>query len=161
MIDFSQPYFPQNAVNMLAVALAGLDPKIKVHKRPLRTTDSALCASVVAVNWSPDEDSLELRRPAEPTVSRYTLGVQGMAKDMSEERGIAKHSALSVAIRHLLYRDPVLAEALSRLDVPVAGGREVFLRSGIAGQEFMSNEAPRGGFLYLSTVEFWFETQIK
>jgi hypothetical protein len=158
--------FPMNVANTIALALEVIDPDVQIFRRPLRTTDPIQCISVVEVDWDPT-DSMEMRgkdKPAEPTIQRYTIGVQAMVKDMEEQRGIVVHSKLARRVRHVLYRDEDLRIALreSRIQYGDFGemSTETLQRHGIAGQQFMANRPPRGGFVFLSTVEFWFETQI-
>jgi hypothetical protein len=149
-----------NVCAVIEIALRDIDPGVKIHRRPLRTTDEKLSISVVPLDWAPDEGSYELGRPPEPTIQRYTLAVQAMVKDMEETRGIAKHSELSTRVRHRLYRDLDLELALPTVSVKIENTTETLKRYGTAGQQFMNNQNPKGGFIYLSTLEYWFETQI-
>lgn len=149
-----------NVCFVLAEALKDIDPDVKIYRRPLRTTDEAQCISVVPVDWNPDQGSIEFGRPGEPTIQRYTVAVQAMIKDMEEMRGIRKHSELSARVRHMLYRDLDLELALPTVSVKVGSTTETLRKHSTEGQQFMSNQNPKGGFIYLSTVEYWFETQI-
>jgi hypothetical protein len=160
MIGNETLYFPMNVCNVIAVALEAIDPDVKIYRRPLRTTDEAQSVSVVPVDWIPQQQSLELGRPPEPTIQRYTIAVQAMIKDMEEVSGIARHSNLSAKVRHMLYRDLDLEIALPTVSVKIGSTTETLKKHSIEGQQFMNNQAPRGGFVYLSTAEFWFETQI-
>ena len=83
-----------------------------------------------------------------------------MIKDLEETAGIARHSVLSARVRHMLYRDNDLRLALPTVGVTIGETTETLKRFGIEGQQFMNNQVPRGGFVYLSTCEFWVETQI-
>jgi len=156
--------FPQNVCNILRIGLGVIDPDVVIHNRPLRTTDESEAISVVPIDWDPDDDSHELSRytAPQPTIQRYTIAVQAMIRDMEEVRGIARHSVLSARVRHTLYRDPNIRLALPETKVSLDNGltTETLTRHGIAGQQFMNNQNPRGGFIYLSTLEFWFETQL-
>lgn len=152
--------FPMNVCNVLAISMEGIDPDVKVYRRPLRTTDEAQSIAVVPVNWEPIvPQSIELGK-REPTVQRYTIAIQAMIKDMEEMVGIARHSVLSARVRHMLYRDDNLALVLPMAGVTIGATTETLKRFGIESQQFMNNQVPRGGFVYLSTCEFWFETQI-
>lgn len=160
MITAETAVFPMNVANMLALALSDIDPDTKVLRRPLRTIDPSQSLSVVPVGWEPIEpESRELGKQ-EPTIQRYTIAVQAMIRDMDEIAGIARHSVLSSRVRHMLYRDPDLQLALPTVRVTIGATTETLKRHGLEGQQFMNNSSPQGGFVYLSTCEFWFETQI-
>lgn len=96
--------------------------------------------------------------PSEPTISTYVIGVQAFVKDFSEERGLARHSVLSKMIRSMLYRDAPLRVGLSALSVTMNDSVERSQRWGIRAQRYLSNEID-GNFLYLSTLEFWLDTE--
>jgi hypothetical protein len=63
-------------------------------------------------------------------------------------------------VRGILYRDGPLAIALSQLNVEVAGIRERSLRWGVTAQRFLNNEIGNNEWMFLSTVEFWLDTEI-
>jgi hypothetical protein len=155
--------FPNNAVDLVAGRFATLDPDIPAEhilKRPLRNTDPNISIGVFATLWLPDENSMEMKGTGfhDPTVDTYTLGVQGFVKDMDEERGLASHSVLSEMIRTMLYRDDPLRVGLAALSTSIGGVTKRYRRSGIRTQRYLSNELD-GSWLYLSTLEFWLETE--
>ena len=94
----------------------------------------------------------------EPTLQQYLITVQAFVKDMDEERGLATHSVLSKMIRSMLYRDDPLRVALGSLSVTTDNSIERTQRWGIRQQRYFSNELS-GSWLYLSTLEFWLETE--
>jgi hypothetical protein len=49
---------------------------------------------------------------------------------------------------------------LSQLNVEVAGIRERSLRWGVTAQRFLNNEIGNNEWMFLSTVEFWLDTEI-
>lgn len=162
MIPESELYldYPMNAVKVIADRIDTWSEDLFVCKRPLRSSDPVQSVGVIPVSWTPEIDTLEMRgRPnAEATLNRYNLGIQAFIKDMDEERGLASHSILSKRIRGMLYRDVTLRASLAALSVSAGGGGERAQRWGVGAQRFLTNEID-GSFLYLSTLEFWLETE--
>lgn len=162
MISADTPVFPNNVVALLDDRLTMIDPEVPVFKRPIRTSDPTQCIGIVPVQWSPNEDSKEMKGridASEPTLGEYVIAVQAFIKDMEEERGLATHSVLSQTIRSMLYRDRALAVGFASLGVTIGDTSERMQRWGVRRQAFVSNEIS-GAFLYMSTLEFWFETEI-
>lgn len=163
MITDATVVFPNNVVNILATHIQTLDADLAIVRRPPRTADPNQTVGVVAMQWTPREDSYELRGPpgvgrSEPTLGRYTVAVQAFVRDADEERGLAVHSVLSKMIRAMLYRDEDLRIDFAALSVQMNGSTERFQRWGVTTQRFMSRELT-GAFLYLSTIECFFETE--
>lgn len=154
--------FPNNIVDLAAARFATIDPDLYVVRRPLRNSDPNQSIGVSAAQWLPQEDSYEmLGGPVgrhEPSLQQYLVTVQAFVKDMDEERGLAVHSVLSKMIRSMLYRDEPLRVGLSALSVSMNGSTERAQRWGIRQQRYFSNEIS-GSWLYLSTLEFWLETE--
>jgi hypothetical protein len=90
-------------------------------------------------------------------MQQYIVGVQAFVKDGDEEVGLARHSALSYAIRSMLYRDASIRLGFQSLSYTSNGVTERLRRWGIRSQRFLSNELS-GSWLYLSTLEVWAET---
>jgi hypothetical protein len=152
--------FPNNIVNLWQTRVQALDADLKVVRRPLRSSDPIQSVGIVPVEWVPDPDSAEMRGQGnvDMSLNTYTLGIQAFVKDGDEERGLATHSVLSKMIRSMLYRDAVLRLGLAALSVTMDGSTERTQRWGIRTQRYVSNEID-GAFLYLSTLEFWLETE--
>lgn len=165
-ISENTPVFPNNVILLVADRIKLLDESLSgsTYRRPLRESDPNTAAGVFAATWEPDQESLEMRglgqnpAPSEPTISTYVIGVQAFVKDFSEERGLARHSVLSKMIRSMLYRDAPLRVGLSALSVTMNDSVERSQRWGIRAQRYLSNEID-GNFLYLSTLEFWLDTE--
>jgi hypothetical protein len=169
MITGNEPVFPNNVVDLLAMRFSMIDDDLFVARRPLRAEDLEQSIGVFGSMWVPDPESYEIRGlgegssvpgPTEPTVARYVVGIQAFIKDLDEERGLAKHSILSTTIRGILYRDTPLRVALSQLSVQLNGVGERTLKWGVTAQRFLSNEIGDNEWLFLSTVEFWLDTEI-
>ena len=162
MITDTVAVFPNNAVAAIKTAMQSIDSDLRIYGRPLRKSDPAQSVGVYGLQWLPDEQSYEigggLRGPGEPTISQYLISVQAFVKDMDEERGLAVHSVLSKLIRTTLYRDPTLMLGLRSLTVTMSGSTERTQRYGTKIVRFLSNEID-GNFLYLSTLEFFLETE--
>lgn len=164
MILAEEPCFPNNAVDLIYTRAASIDSELERFRRPLRPDDPQQSFGVYAALWTPDEESNEMRgsRAHEPTLQRYTVMVQAFVKDGDEERGLAIHSVLSSRVRAMLYRDTPLRVGFGALSWSDAGNpaTEHARRWGIRNQRFMSNEV-QGSWLYLSSIEFWLETEIQ
>lgn len=162
MIDSSTVVFPNNIVSLVNTQAQLLDPDLFVVARPLRESDNIQSVGTYAMEWSPDNDSFEMRGMpvgrSEPTLQYYLINVQGFVKDMDEERGLAVHSILSKRLRSMLYRNDALRVGLLALSVTMDGSTERAKRFGVRRQNYVSNEL-NGTWLYLSTLEFWLETE--
>lgn len=164
MIDASEPVFPNNVVELLALRMNDIDTDVEVFRRPLRNTDPNQSIGVFAQLWTPDDTSLEMRgmttgAPQEPTLQTYHGSLQAFIKDGDEERGLATHSVLSASVRSVLYRDVPLQVAFRNLSVTyTTGAVETLKRWGIRTQRYFSNEID-AQWLYLSTLEFFIETE--
>lgn len=162
MITASTPVFPNNVVEKIAERMDLIDADLHVVKRPIRNTDPQQSVGVYGQLWAPNDQSLEMRgySPAEPTLQQYSLSVQAFVRDGDEENGLAVHSVLSSLVRSVLYRDDTLRIALQGLSVThVTGVRESLKRWGIRTQRYFNNDI-EGQWLYLSTLDFWMETEI-
>lgn len=159
--------FPNNIVNALQTALITLDPPddsdptvgTPVYRRALRTTDGLSAMGVFPADWTPTPGSMEIGG-VEPTLQMYRLAIQALITDADEDRGLATHAAMSRRIRVMLARDPALRVILGtlRVDDTEYNCIERTGRWGVSRQVFLSNELS-GSFLYLSTIEFWLETE--
>jgi hypothetical protein len=159
MIEPSLDVFPNNIIKILADSANTLDGDLSIFRRPLRTSDPNQSIGVFPGQWVPDERTQEMGRinPGEPTMQQYIVGVQAFVKDGDEEVGLARHSALSYAIRSMLYRDASVRLGFQSLSYTSNGVTERLRRWGIRSQRFLSNELS-GSWLYLSTLEVWAET---
>jgi hypothetical protein len=151
--------FPNNAVELIVARINTLYPELLVVKRPLKQTDLSQSVGVYPSLWQPDETSYE-HPSKQPTVQRYIVKVQSFAKDTVEERGIAIHSVMAKVIRTMLYNDDPLFVGLNVLSVTMFGVTERIQRRGILRQQYMNNEIS-GQFLFLSTLDYYIETETK
>lgn len=160
MIDDTEPVFPNNVVELVAAKMQLIDSDFVVLKRPLRPSDPNQSIGIFGTLWMPDESSLEIGgiAPAEPTLSSYQLGVQCLVKDGDEERGLTIHSIMSKRVRSVLYRDEALRVSLGMLYVTDGLSTERAKRWGIRTQRYMNNDI-EGKFVYLSTLDYWLETE--
>jgi hypothetical protein len=167
VIDASASIFPNNVVDLVSIAFSGIDPddEIGIFRRPLRNSDPQQSIGIHAQLWDPQDDSIEFMgqgtnlSPQRPTLQRYYYGAQAFVKDGDEERGLAVHATLSHRVRSVLYTHTPLKVALTGLKVMFEDGtEEVLQRWGISNARFYSGEI-EGTNLYLSTLEFWVETE--
>lgn len=166
MIEFDETMFPNNVVQYTSQAMQSIDADIKVFKRPLRNTDPMQSIGVFAEAWDPDPESYEMQgidfpSPNQPTLQQYRLGVQAFIKDSEQERGLAVHAALSQRVRSVLYTNPNLQIVFGQLSVDLPGGMtESMRRWGVRTARYFSGEID-AQMLYLSTLEFWIETETR
>ena len=154
--------FPNPVIDLIAQHGQALDADLFVVRRPLRNTDPPQSFGVAAANWFPDNESIEMKgvvTGSEPTISQYLVTVQAFVKHMDEVEGLAIHSTLSRMVRSMLYRDNDLIVGLRQLSVTTSTYTERMQRWGIRSQRYFSNEL-NATWLYLSTLEFWFETEM-
>lgn len=169
MISGDEAVFPNNVVSLLATRFELIDETVNTFRRPLRVNDPELSIGIYGSMWTPDPESFETNQnlgsmnipgSSEPTMSRYVVGIQAFVRDFDEEIGLARHSVLSTLIRGILYRDAPLRVALSQLDTQVSGVGERTKRWGVTAQRFLNNELGDNEWLYLSTIDFWLDTEI-
>jgi hypothetical protein len=152
--------FPENVVAELQMTFIeqNLFPFDTVLARPLRPTDPAVSLGMFAVDWVPDDRSHEVGRTHGPTLSTYVFAVQGLIRHGDEQSGLRLHSILAKNIRSMLDRNQGLHVRLAGLSEASLGVAERAQRWGVRGQRFANNEVG-GSFIYLSTTEFWLETE--
>lgn len=155
--------FPMNVVAELDSTFKGhvaalLDEDFVIITRPLRNTDPSRSVGIFPVDWRPSENSFEMTGGVGPTLSRYLFRVQNLVKHTDEIEGRALYAHDSKLVRAVLYRDTALRVRLAALTETTLGMRERTQRYGVNTQRFLNNEI-NGMFLYLSTTEFWLETE--
>ena len=161
MISESVPVFPNNVVDLLHKRLSLMDDDLFVIRRPLRETDPQQSIGIFAMQWVPNEESYEflgVPKATTPTLQTYLIMIQAFIRDADEERGLATHSVLTKMVRSILYRDDPLQVGLSSLVVSMSSSLERAKRWGLRQSRYFSNEL-NGDWLYLSTTEFWLETE--
>lgn len=132
---------------------------VSAFPRMLDGTDPTLSVGVFFMSWSP-ADTPTIGGWDEPVIGRYTFGIQTFLKESRREEGEAASALFVKRVRNVLYRDPVLLAALSVLiDVDDDGGKERFLRRGIATTDY-ADGAITGGFAFLSQTEFYIDTEV-
>jgi hypothetical protein len=160
--DPNQASFPNNVVQLIHFRIGTLWDNVDAKMRPLRKTDPNLSVGVFGALWQPITDSVEMAgQPAGadmPTLERYSGAIQTLSQSMDEEEGLVQSSALAEAMRTMLYTDNPLRVGLTALQTSVLGKTKRFTKIYIGSQRFLSNEI-QGQFIYLSTLEFTFETE--
>lgn len=160
MITADNNVFPNNVMTLIKARLAMIDTDIRIFGRPLRNSDPTQSIGVMGVLWLPNEGSYELRGDGihTPSLDSYLITVQAFVLDADEENGLNTHGVLAETIRSILDRDASFHVALGLLSTTRNGVKKSTKRSGVRQQRYMSNEL-NGSFLYLSTLEFWLETE--
>lgn len=168
MIVATDAVFPNNIVALICNRFVMEDSDFFVSRRPLRATDPSQSLGVYASQWTPNEDSYEIKNkflgsgpsigPNEPTLQDYIITIQAFVKDMDPERGLATHSVFSKIVRTMLYRDEPLRIGLASLSFSMDGSTERLLRWKVRNQRYHSNEL-QSNWLYLSTLELFAETE--
>jgi hypothetical protein len=160
--------FPNNVVETLQQRLGTIDILTRINAddlnptgipacftRPLRPSDPAVCVGVFPLDWAADEQEIG---GTEPTLSTYVYAVQSFVKHTDEQEGNLLHGLLSKTVRAMLYRDQPTRVALGTLSETSLGITERAQRWGVRQQRFANNEVD-GQFLYLSTTDFWLQTE--
>lgn len=147
--------FPMLIVDALAEELAFTIGVGKVLRRPLRPTDPDGSIGVIAADWVPNAMVIGQHDPA---VGTYLFQIQAFVKHTDEEEGRDAHADFAQRIRLMLYRNAGLRVRLGGLAHTADGLIERVQRWGIRQQRYAANEVD-GEFLYLSTTEFWTETE--
>jgi hypothetical protein len=94
-----------------------------------------------------------------PTLSTYLFNLQAFIKDSQEERGLNVHSVLASRVRMVLYTNPDLQVIFAALSADLGNGlTERMSKWGVGNTRYYSNEI-EGSFLFLSTLEFWVQTE--
>lgn len=163
MISENLDCFPNNIVNLLAVVAPSIDQDCSVVKRPMQITDADQTVAITAIDWAPQTETTEIAgwSPGEPTVQIYKIVIQGLIADMDEAAGLARNSAFAKLLRDMLYKNKVLRIALQKLEVKDQAGQVIERTLGwhVHSQKLANNEVD-GSFMYLSTLELWFKTQV-
>lgn len=173
------PVFPYNLVDIIVQALQEIDPHtdptdmsgggrdgLRIYKRRLRETDATESVGVFPTVWDPTEDSVEMRGDAVPraTVQRYPINVMSYVESMDEDQGIQMHSYLASLIRDVLHESEVLEALLPVTKAALLTKTETVFRYGVLSQSFIGGQMESGRragyFGYLSTTEFYVDTQI-
>lgn len=159
MIEGTSAVFPNNAVILIADALAVIDEDVPVHKRRLYSTDEVQCIGIHAGTWNPNNESYEMTgQPQMPTVQYYELTLMALVKDMDEEQGMLAHAELTKLCHKSVMRDSALRASLRGLSSDLYGERERLLRWSIQTTRYLSEEVNRE-FIYLSTSSIRLETE--
>ncbi len=150
--------FPNNVLILLYQELVQLEGIEYVGVRPLKPEDPPVSLGLFVIDWVPGELEMAGTPNPDPTISTYLYGIQALVQHANREEGLLKHTLLSKMIRSMLYRRESLRVRLSQLNETSLGVTERTQRWGVRQQRFMSNDL-EGSFLYLSTLEFWVETE--
>src|SRR4051812_27695989 len=160
--DPTEPTFPNNVVQLIDLRIKAKWDNVNSVKRPLRPTDKNFTIATFGSLWVPDGQSYEMGRNVAPvgvpTLDRYTCISQTLVKSMDETAGLAQSSVLSEELRAMLYADPSLRVGLAALTTSVGGQTKLLKKFYVGTQRYMSNEI-NGEFVYMSTLEFTFETE--
>lgn len=148
--------FPDNAVSLIRLHLEDEPNFSSIVGRPLRPTDYTGMVGIFATVWQPDDFEIG---QFDPAVTRYGLSIQSLAKNATEEEGIAEHSRLAKKIRVMLYRDADLRVQLGQLRTTDDGFTERTQRWGVTQQRYLSGEL-EGQFMFLAVTDLWLETEI-
>lgn len=147
--------FPDSAVDVLRISLESEPEFSHIFRRPLRDTDPNMSLGIFPAMWTPTDYEIGQRDPA---VSTYSIQIQTLAKNATEEDGIVAHSKLAKKVRVMLYRDADLIVQLGRLKTESDSLVERTQRWGITSQNYLANEIS-GQFLYLAVTDIWLETE--
>lgn len=150
--------FPNNVVSILMDRLKANMPDWEVLGRPIRIADPNHSLGVYALDWQPQEQTMQIGGGNEPVLSRYNLRVQNLIKNTDEAEGRADFTVAAKSVRAIVARDSVLRDSFPQLQETLLGVRERLMRYGIRGQSFLNNDI-RGTFTFLATTDLWVETE--
>jgi hypothetical protein len=157
--------FPNNVTLQLQTSLGAIDTLSEFDKggvvtkacftRPLRPTDPKQSIGIFPLESSTDESEIGT---AIPTLMTYSWAIQTLTKHTDEQLGLVTASLVSKAVRSMLDRDPVLRVALGSLSDSSLGITERAQRWGVRQQRYANNEID-GQFVFLTTTDFWLQTE--
>ena len=161
LISGDEVVFPNNIINIMETRFNQLWPDTKTFQRPLAKEDNSETIGIYPSLWTPNLESMEISgvSPGEPTLSDYLIMVQCFIKDSDRERGAAKHSVMAKRLRNMLYRDTLLRLAFQGIAITDFGVTESLKKWGCHLQRYFSNEISAGTWVYLSTLEYYIETE--
>ncbi len=160
MIPTDINIFPSNAIGIIKTRMQAIDSDLKVVGRPLRQTDPTQTIGVFGSLWLPNQESYELLGKGyhSPTLDSYLITVQAFVLHNDDETGLIQHNYLAETIRAILDRDDPLRVALAALTTSIGGVAKHTSRFGVRQQRYIVNEL-NSQFLFLSSTEFWLETE--
>lgn len=160
-LDFDEPTFPGNVVLILEAFLEGLDDRLFVAMRTLRTDDPNYSIGVYGTSWEPMPGTAEFLGVDgidASALQRYTIVIQSMVKDADQVRGITEHTVITEAIRSMLDGNHSLRLELGGLSATVGGITKTLKRWKANRTRFLSNEL-RGEQIYLSVTDITLEVE--
>lgn len=156
--------FPANVVSLIAMrAEQVIDPGgTTVQTRPVDSMSAGQVVAIIPVGWDPAEPPEIGQRvnPHESAIQRYTIMIQALAQDYSQESGLNRLSLLSRRVRNMLNRDQVLRRAMEQLVCTEDDVREHFQGLRVSNQRFLVTESDSDGSLFLSVTECTITTQV-
>lgn len=154
--------FPANVIAVLEARASTLLTGVRVQTVPLSDLSAGEVVAILPVGWDPVEPPQIGQRPnwEEASIQQYSIMIQALVSDYSNENGINRHALLSRRVRNMLVRDPVLREALSQLYCNEDGVMETFHRLRINNQRFLVNEGESDGTLYMSVTDVHVITEV-
>lgn len=154
--------FPANVIAILEARASTLLTGVRVQTVPLSDLSAGEVVAILPVGWDPVEPPQIGQRPnwEEASIQQYSIMIQALVSDYSNENGINRHALLSRRVRNMLVRDPVLREALSQLYCNEDGVMETFHRLRINNQRFLVNEGESDGTLYMSVTDVHVITEV-
>lgn len=150
-------YFPGTFVNEIARSLQEFMPTHSVQTRPVRNTDPPRSVGVFSVSWRADVESFGIGQ-VEPTLNRYVVRVQNVAKGFDEGEVMAAFTNDAKTIRVILYRDLDLRVRLSGLQEAFMSSVERVHKMQVLGQDYLSTRLT-AEFMHVATTDVLIETE--
>lgn len=166
--------FPSAFIQVIATRISDLFPELSVVQRRLKLQDRTRTVGVFPMPWTPDIESLEfgqgnlvLGQPnstlSQPTIGTYGIGLQALIQNSDQVQASAESSAMSYALRYMLYNDAALGVGLDSLSVTYGTSPAITERAqrrGITRVRYLDNEVS-GTYVALNTIEYYIDTQTK
>lgn len=150
-------YFPGVFVNEIAKSLQEWMPSHAVQTRPVRNVDPPRSIGVFSVSWRADQESFMIGQ-AEPTLSRYVVRIQNVAKGFDEGEVMAAFANDAKTIRVILYRDTDLRVRLGGLQEAFMTSVERVTKMQVLGQDYLSTRLT-AEFMHVATTDVLIETE--
>lgn len=152
----ADPVFPYAPVEIVAPYLTPLPGVEAVVTRPLTPDDPNGSVGISALDWFPVDNEIGAD---EPTICRYMYRIETLVKIAGDrEEGQVSSSLLARSIRSMLYRNTDVRIRLGQLREVTDGRIERVQKWGIQQQRYASNHLS-GTFLFVSTTDWWVETE--
>lgn len=167
-----QAVFPGNVIEVIQVGLPMIYSGMIVLPRRLRVAETAgQLVGIYPMTQVADDTSTEMNnkrliggdpnsKSSQPTLRTYVIGVQCMVKDSDETSGAFTLMALTNAVIGSLYNNALISVGLNTLSISDGTRIETIQKRGINRVRYLDGTIGQS-FVYLSTIEYYVQTETK